>query len=783
MNHLSAELHKFSIGQPVLRTEDSRLLSGGGRYTDDTRVPGQVYARFVRSTVAHGRIRAIDVAAAAAAPGVIAVLTGADLKAGGVGTMPCVAPLKSRDGSALIIPPKTPVAVDRVRFVGDPVAIVIAGTDAAARDAAELVTVDIEFLPPAVDPEAALRAAAPAVWNEAPGNVCLDFFLGDEAAATQAFKSAAHVSKLTVENTRMVVSAMEPRAALAQYDAKTERFTLHTPSQGVAGFRGAMARMLGVKPPQVRVISGDVGGSFGMKGMAYTEPAALLFAARKLGRPVKWCADRSESFLSDHMGRASTLTAELALDRDGRFLGLRVDGYGDMGAFLTAMGPLPATAVISRNIVSVYRFPAFAYRVRCVFTNTVPTGPYRGAGRPESKYVLERLIDQAARELKMDRVEIRRRNLIPPSAMPHKTANGNEYDSGEFEALMDAALKRADWAGFEKRRKESAARGRLRGISVAPYLENTAASGTELADIRFEKDGTVTLVTGTKDIGTGHASPWAQILADRLGLPFTAIRVREDDSDLMSDGAGGSGGSRSAIAAGGAILECSDRIVDQGKRAAAHVLEAAAEDIVFERGRFVVAGTDRAIPILDLAKALRERTDLPSDLPKTLDAKVNHTTAPSSWPNGCHVCEVEIDPETGVVDILRYTVVDDFGVVINPPIVAGQVHGGIVQGVGQVLLERTVYDSDGQLLTGSYMDYAVPHADDLPSFDFCTRNVPCTTNPLGVKGCGEAGNGGSMPAVMNAVLDALAEKGVTHLEAPASPHRIWEALRRAATPR
>jgi carbon-monoxide dehydrogenase large subunit len=714
---------------------------------------------------------------------VVAVLTGADLKQGGIGMMPCVAPLKSRDGSPLVIPPKLPVAIDRVRFVGEPIAIVIAETDGAARDAAELVVADIEPLPAAVEPESALRPGAPAVWEQAPGNVCLDFFLGDEAAATTAFESAAHVSRITIENTRMVVNAMEPRAALAQYDAKTERFTLHTPSQGVAGFRGTMARMLGVKPPQVRVVSGDVGGSFGMKGMAYAEPAALLFAARRLGRPVKWCADRSESFLSDHMGRASTLTAELALDRDGRFLGLRVDGFGDMGAFLTAMGPLPATAVISRNIVSVYRFPAFAYRVRCVFTNTVPTGPYRGAGRPESKYVLEQLIDQAAREMGIDRVEIRRRNLIPPSAMPHKTANGNVYDSGEFEALMDEALKRADWAGFEQRRKDSAARGKLRGISVAPYLENTAGTGSELADIRFEADGGVTLITGTKDIGTGHAAPWAQILADRLGLPFSAIRVREDDSDLMSEGAGGSGGSRSAIAAGGAILECSDKIVEQGRRAAAHVLEAAVEDIVFERGRFVVAGTDRDIPILELAKTLRERTDLPADLPKALDAKVNHTTAPSSWPNGCHVCEVEIDPETGVPTILRYTVVDDFGMVINPPIVAGQVHGGIAQGVGQVLLERAVYDESGQLLTGSYMDYAMPHADDLPSIDFSTRDVPCVTNPLGAKGCGEAGNGGSMPAVMNAILDALSARGVTRLEAPATPHRIWQALRAAYSKR
>jgi carbon-monoxide dehydrogenase large subunit len=773
---------KFGVGQPVPRSEDPRLLTGGGRYTDDVSAPGQAHARFVRSTLAHGRIRSIDVSAAMAAPGVLAVITGSELAEAGIGTMPCAAPLKSRDGSPLIVPPKRPMATDRVRYVGEPIAIVVAETDAAARDAIELVQMEIDPLPAIVRPDDAMRIGAPQVWDEAPGNVCLDFFVGDAEATDAAFARAAHVTRLTLENTRMVVNAMEPRAALAQFDATSGRFTLHTPSQGVAGFRGAMARLLGVKPPRMRVISGDVGGSFGMKGMAYCEPAAALFAARTLNRPVKWCADRSESFLSDHHGRASMLTVELALDRDGTFLGLRVSGWGDVGAYLTTMGPLPATAVISRNIVSVYRIPVMAYAVKVVFTNTVPTGPYRGAGRPESKYVLETLIDRAARETGIDRVEIRRRNLIPPDAMPYRTPNGNVYDSGEFEALMDEALKRADWAGFAARKKESASRERLRGISVTPYLENTAASGTELADIRFEADGTVTLIAGTRDIGTGHATPWAQVLADRLGIPFAAIRLREDDSDLMSEGAGGSGGSRSAIAASGAILECSDRVEEQGRAAAAFILETAIEDIAFEHGLFRIAGTDRSIEIMALAKALRDRSDLSAGVPKSLNARVNHTTAPSSWPNGCHVCELEVDPETGVVEILRYTVVDDFGVVINPPIVAGQVHGGIAQGVGQILLERTVYDDDGQLLTGSYMDYAMPRADDLPSFCFATRNVPCTTNPLGLKGCGEAGNGGSMPAVMNAILDALAEVGVTHLEAPATPHRIWQAIRETDRP-
>jgi carbon-monoxide dehydrogenase large subunit len=765
----------FDIGQPVLRSEDSRLLTGGGCYTSDSFADGEAYARFVRSSIAHGTIRSIDISAAIAMPGVLAIHTGADLEADGIGNIPCGVPLKNRDGSGFVYPPHAALAVGRVRHVGDPIAVVIAETTAQAEDAVEAVIVEIESLPAVSGMERAASPGAAQVWDQASDNVCLDFFVGDDEAATAAFAKAAFVSKVRIDNTRMVVNAMEPRAVLGEYDAAAEKFTIHMPSQGVTGARNTLAKAIfKIEPEKMRVISNDVGGSFGMKGAAFHEPIAVLYAARALGRPVKWVADRTESFVSDHQGRASLITAEMALDHDGNFLALRITGYGDAGAYLTAMGPAPATGVTSRNIISVYKTPVLSYSVKVMFTNTVPTGPYRGAGRPESKYILERLIDQAAHDTGIDRVELRRRNFIPPDAFPWKAPNGQTYDSGEFEAIMDAALDKSGWHDFAARRAQSAVAGKLRGIAVSCYLENTAGAG-ELADIRFNEDGTVTLITGTHDLGTGHATPFAQIIADRLGVPFTAISIVQNDSDAMSAGAGGSGGSKSLLGTGNAIVDCSAVIIEKGKSAAAQILEAAVEDIEFASGTFTVAGTDRVIDILDLAQALRDRPDEPT----SLDSKAVHDSSPSSFPNGCHVCEVEIDPETGVTAIVAYTVVDDFGVIINPPIVEGQVQGGIMQGVGQILMENTVYDDDGQLLTGSYMDYCMPRADDMCGIDFSTRNVPCVTNPLGVKGCGEAGNGGAMPAVMNAILHALEEVGVTDLDAPASPHRVWQAIRDA----
>jgi carbon-monoxide dehydrogenase large subunit len=771
---------QFDIGQPVVRTEDHRLLTGGGQYTDDTYIDGQAYARFTRSQVAHGEIKSIDTSAAAAMPGVLAIYTGADFRADGIGNIPSGLPLKNRDGSPYIVPPRTGLAVGRVRHVGEPIAVVVAETEAQAQEAAEAVIVDLAPLPVVTEAEEAVKGEAPQLHEEAPGNVSLDFFVGDDEATQKAFAEAAHVTSVRIDNTRMVVNAMEPRSIIGEYDAATKRFTIHMPSQGVMGPRNVLAKAIfKVEPEKFRVISNDVGGSFGMKGAAFIEPISVLYAARKLGRAVKWTADRAESFVADHQGRDSMIYADLALDKDGNFLGLRVGGVGNVGAYLTGMGPAPMTNVICRNLISVYKTPAFAYGTKAVFSNTVPTGPYRGAGRPESKYIMEQLVDKAAREMGIDRVELRRKNLIPPDAFPWKAPNGQTYDSGEFEAIMDEALKRGDWAGFEARRAESAANGKLRGISVSNYLENTGGAG-ELADIRFRADGTVALVTGAKDMGTSHRTPFMQILSEKLGVPYEKIEVIQNDSDEMSPGAGGSGGSKTLVGAGNAIVDASNDIIETGKKVAAHVLEAAEVDIEFSRGNFTVAGTDKSVDIMGLADYLRENTDLPDGVPSTLDHKAVHDSSPSSFPNGCHVCELEIEPETGEVEILRYTVVDDFGVVINPLIVEGQVQGGIAQGIGQILVEKTVYDSDGQLLTGSYMDYAMPRADDMCSFDFSTRNVPCATNPLGVKGCGEAGNGASMPAVMNAILDALSVRGITQLDAPATPHRIWQALQSAS---
>ncbi|MEE2996487.1 MAG: xanthine dehydrogenase family protein molybdopterin-binding subunit [Pseudomonadota bacterium] len=767
---------KFGIGQPVLRTEDPKLLTGRGEFTDDYSADGQAYCAFFRSPVAHGSIISIDTSAAEAAPGVIAIITGKDLRDAGVKDIPCPISVKSRDGSAAVVPPRPAMAVGQVKHVGDPVAAVIAETSIQARDAAEMIILDTENLPSVSDPVAAEKNGAPQVWEEAPGNTCLDFQCGDNETVEKAFADAAHITKIELTNTRVIVSAMEPRATVAEYDRGTEKFTLHVGTQGVAGYRGAMCNMLDIEPDKMRIISKEVGGSFGMKGSAFNEAIVVLHASRVLGRPVKWTADRSESFLSDHHGRAMTFELGLALDKDGNFLALRVDGVGDMGAYLTSMGPWPATMVTSRNIISVYKTPAISYNAKCIFTNTVPTGPYRGAGRPESKFFMERLIDKAAEEMGIDRVELRRLNLISPDMLPHETPIDLTYDSGEFETIMDLCLERADYAGYNARKKESETAGMIRGFGVAPYLETTAGPGTELADIRFEDDGTVTLVTGNKDFGMGHATPFAQVLSTKLGIPFEAINLVQYDSDEMSTGAGGSGGSRSMIAASGAILECAETIIENGKKLAGHVLEAAVEDIEFTDGVFTVVGTDRNIGIMTLSHKARE-LDGAGDLPANLSHKVNHDTAPISFPNGCHIAEVEIDPDTGVVAIDRYTVVDDFGVVVNPLIVEGQVHGGIAQGIGQVLAEDTIYDDEGQLMTGTYLDYQLPRADDIAHINFTTHAVPCKTNPLGVKGCGEAGNGGSYPVIYNAIMDALDGNGGKELGIPATPHRIWQAIR------
>ncbi|HEX3500181.1 MAG TPA: molybdopterin cofactor-binding domain-containing protein, partial [Stellaceae bacterium] len=574
---------------------------------------------------------------------------------------------------------------------------------------------------------------------------------------------------------------MEPRSAVASYGADGGRWTLHVGCQGVFGLRGTLAKdILNVPPEKVHVLTDNVGGSFGMKANVYPEYICALHAARVLGRPVKWTDERSESFLSDHHGRDHIRTAELALDREGHFLAVRLTGYGNAGAFLNP--PLPATTNAVKNVIGVYRTPLVEVSSKIVITNTTPVGAYRGAGRPEGNYFIERLIDTAAAEMGIDRVELRRRNHIVPAAMPYKAPSGMLYDSGEFTAVLDKALAAADWNGFAARKRDSAARGRLRGRGVGSYLEVTAPPSKEMGGIRFEPDGGVTMITGTLDYGQGHASPFAQVLVDRLGLPFDRFNLLQGDSDQLLAG-GGTGGSRSMIVSGQAFVEASEQVVAKGKEIAAFVLEAAVADIEFARGQFTIAGTDRSISLLDLAGRLRSGLTLPEGVPQSLDVAHVSDNPPSSFPNGCHVAEVEIDPETGVVEIVAYQMVNDFGTVINPLLVEGQAHGGVVQGIGQALMERTHYDAEGQPLAGSYMDYALPRAGDVPFFSQLSHPVPATTNRLGVKGCGEAGCAGALPSVMNAVVDALAPFGITHIDMPATPERIWQALRNAADDR
>ncbi len=773
---MDASLMKFGIGQPVPRSEDPVLVQGRGRYTDDINLPEQAHAWIVRSPIAHGVLNGIDAEAAKAAPGVLGVWTGADLAAAGYGPLKCAAAMKNRDGSAMHKPTRPALAIGKVRWVGDPVAVVVARTAAEAKDAAELVSLDIDPLPAVIAAEPAMADGAPQLYDEVPGNLVLDFHYGDAEKTAAAFAAAAHVVTQRLVSNRVVVSAMEPRAAIGEF--RDGRWVLHVGSQGVFGLRAGMADILGVPPAQVRVLTANVGGSFGMKASPYPEYVAILHAARTLGMPVKWTDERSGSFMSDTHGRDHIATASLALDADGRFLAVRVANLADLGAYLLTAGPLMPTLNIVKNVASVYTTPLLEVSTRCVVTNSTPIGAYRGAGRPEGNYFMERLVDRAAAELGIDRVELRRRNQIRPEQLPYDAASGMKYDSGDFTAVMDAALKQADWHGFDRRRQDSRARGRLRGRGIGCYLEVTAPANKEMGGIRFEPDGTVTIITGTLDYGQGHATPFAQVLADRLGIPFDRIRLHQGDSDELKAG-GGTGGSRSITNSGQAIHEASIQVVDKGRQLAAHVLEAAAADIEFARGQFVIAGTDRSIGILELAQRIRTMPVRPEGLPDSLDVAHVSDGAPSAFPNGCHVAEVEIDPETGVVEIARYGSVNDFGTIVNPLLVEGQVHGGVVQGIGQALMERVVYDESGQLLTGSYMDYAIPRAPDVPAIGFVSHPVPATTNPLGTKGCGEAGCAGALGSVMNAVVDALSEVGIDHIDMPATPARVWEAIQAA----
>lgn len=767
-------LTKFGIGQPVRRTEDPALVRGHGRYTDDINLPGQAYAVMVRSAYAHGVIRGIDTAAAKSMPGVLAVLTGEDVKHyGGLRTY---LPLKNRDGSPLRFTPRPALPTDKVRFVGDPIACVVAETAAQAKDAADAVVPDIEPL------EGVVRAAdavdtAP-IWDNVPGNVVLDYHFGDADKVAAAFAKAAHVVRLPVRNQRLVVAAIEPRAAIGEYDPATEKWTLHSCSQGVFGLKNAMKDILGVPPEKLRVLTGNVGGSFGMKAAAYPEYVCILHAARMLGRPVKWTDERSGSFVSDHQGRDFDMVMEAAFDEKGVIQAIRLTGYGNLGGYVAAFGPLLPTVNVTKNTIGMYRTPLLEVATKCVLTNTPHVSAYRGAGRPEGAYQMERLLDYAATQIGIDRFTLRKRNFIRPREMPFHAASGNVYDCGDFPGLFDAALEAADVKGFNKRRRESRRAGKLRGLGVGCYVETTAANTTEMGGIRFNDDGTVTIVTGTLDYGQGHAAAFAQILTQKLGVPFDRIRLLQGDSDQLVTG-GGTGGSRSAMLSGTAIMQASDKVIEQGKQIAAHVLEASAGDIEFADGAFRIAGTDRAIGIMELAQRLRSGLALPDGVPRTLD--VTHVTepVPGTFPNGVHVAEVEVDPETGETTVVKYTAVNDFGTVVNPMLVEGQTHGGVVQGLGQALLEGAVFDENGQLLTGSFMDYAMPRAHHAPDITVLHRPVPTKTNPVGAKGCGEAGVSGSVPTVVNALIDALSEFGIRHIEMPATPARVWQAIQDA----
>ncbi len=773
---------KYAIGQPVSRKEDPVLLRGQGRYTDDINLPGQLYAVMVRSGHAHGIIRGIDTSGATALPGVRAVFTGADLIAAGLGPMPSGAASKNRDGSDMPKPTQPPLTTDKVRFVGDPVAVVVADTWKAARDGAEAVLVDIDPLPAVTDARAAVAPGAPQVHDATPGNVILDFHHGETAKVADAFARAAHVTRMKILNTRLAVCPMEPRAAIGEYDAANEHWTLRLGCQGTFPMRNLLCGVLHAPQDKVRVLTGNVGGSFGMKSSCYPEYIAILHAARVLGQPVKWRDERSESFLSDSHGRGHDMEQEVALDAEGRILALRVTGYGNIGAYLSNGTVLQPTGNVVKNTISVYATPLQDVQTQAVFTNTSPVGPYRGAGRPESNYYMERLLDTAAREMGIDRIEIRRRNHIRPDQLPWTTPAGTVYDSGDFPAILEEALAAADWDGFGARKRASRERGKLRGIGIGQYLEVTGPPAPEMGGIRFEDDGSVTIITGTLDYGQGHATPFAQVLASRLGIPFERIGLLQGDSDELLAG-GGTGGSKSLMASGTAIAEASDLVIENGRKLAAHVLEAAAADIEFDigarGGAFRIAGTDRAIGIMELADRVRTASDLPPDLPRTLSVRHVAKSPPFAYPNGCHIAEVEIEPETGVVSVVRYTMMNDFGVVINPLLVEGQAHGGVAQGIGQALMEHVEYDESGQPVTGSYMDYALPRATDTLNYEFHSHPVPCKTNVLGAKGCGEAGCAGSMPSVMNAVVDALSEYGITHIDMPASPRRVWEAIQAA----
>jgi carbon-monoxide dehydrogenase large subunit len=767
-------VEKFGIGQGVPRFEDPRLLRGGGRYVDDIVLPGMAFGFVLRSPHAHARIRGINTAAAKAASGVLAVLTGADWRASGWGDLPVPGGLKRRDGAPMYRPRYPALVSDRVRWVGDYVAFVVAETYLEAASAAELIAVDYEPLAAVVSTAGACATGAPLVFDDCPDNICFVHIDGDEAATDLAFARAAHVVRQHFVINRVTAVSMEPRGSIGHYNAADGRFTIYTTLQRVHPFRAELAAVMKVPETRIRVVAPDIGGSFGMKSAVYNEVALALLGSKLTGRPVKWISTRSEAFLSDAQARDNVIDAELALDGDGIFLAMRVKSIIGVGAYLqTAM---PACLANLGSLAGVYRTGAIHVDVTGVFTNTNPIRPYRGNGRPENAYVIERMVDLAADQLGIEPAELRRYNSIPPEAMPFKTGLTFTYDSGEFEKNMDLALRLADAAGFPARRKEARARGRLRGLGISNTIERAGAPSFEGAEIRFDRSGTATLISGAVNQGQGHETVFKQIVCDRLGLDPADIHYLQGDTDQVFFGEG-TGGSRSATLGGSAVDAAAGKVIEKARAIAAFALKADPGEVKFATGVFSAPATNRTLTMKEVAVLAANPARLPPGMEPGLVTTAVYRGEAENFPNGCHVCELEIDPETGAVEILRYSVVDDVGTVLNPLILHGQITGGIAQGVGQILCEDIAFDASGQLLTGSFMDYAMPRASDLVAIAIKSNPVPTKTNPLGVKGAGEAGTVGAMPAVANALVDALSEFGVRHIEMPATPERIWRALR------
>ena len=786
-------MNETGIGAAVRRVEDRRFLTGRGKYIDDIDQRGQLYAWMLRSPHAHARINGVDTKAASQAPGVVAIFTGADMAADEVGGIPCAWQIHNKDGSPMSEPPHPPLAVGKVRYVGDQVAVVIAETKAQARDAAEIIAVDYEVLPTVIDMDLALADDAPLVHDDVANNMCFDWEIGDKDATDAAFAAADHVVSIEVTNNRLIPNAMEPRAAIARYDPSGGNYTLHTTTQNPHVIRLLMgAFVLQIPEHKLRIIAPDVGGGFGSKICHYAEEAILTWASAKVPQPIKWTAERSESFITDAHGRDHETRAELALASDGTFLGLRVATKANIGAYLSTFGSAVPTYLYATLLAGVYTTPAIYAEVKTVFTNTVPVDSYRGAGRPECSYLLERLVTKAAREIGMDPVELRRKNMIQADQFPYQTPVALQYDVGDYPGSLDTALRASDYAGFEARRAESESNGKRRGIGISTYIEAcgiapSAVAGAlgaraglyESAQVRVHPTGSVTVYTGSHSHGQGHETTFAQLVSEYFGIPMDSIEVKHGDTGEVQFGMG-TYGSRSIAVGGPAIFKACNKIIDKSKKIVAHILEASVDDIEFKDGKFTVSGTDREMAFAEVSMAAYVPHNYPiEELEPGLDENAFYDPLNFSYPAGCHICEVEIDPDTGAVAVASFTAVDDVGRVINPMIVEGQVHGGVAQGIGQALLEGCVYDDDGQLLTGSYMDYTMPRAGDLPNLNVGTQSVLGASNPLEVKGVGEVGAIGSPPAVINAVLDALAPLGVDDISMPATPAKVWQAIQNA----